>query len=55
MPYWSLHAYPHLVSTYGMSRYKSTNCLLNSVKLRCSSTEAVGIMQTLLTLRPRNR
>ena len=32
--YWSLHAYPHLVSTQGMDRYCSTSFLLNSVKLQ---------------------
>lgn len=31
--YWSLHAYPHLVSTYGISRYASTSFLLKSVRL----------------------
>ena len=35
--YWSLHAKPHCVSTHGILRYRSTNCLLNSVKLqKCS-------------------
>lgn len=31
--YWSLHAYPHLVSTQGMFRYASTSWRLNSVRL----------------------
>lgn len=31
--YWSLQAYPHFVSTYGISRYAFTSFLLNSVRL----------------------
>ena len=32
--HWSEQAYPHLVSTNGISRYSSINALLKAVKLR---------------------